>query len=125
MMVQGAITIMSKIILYKECDKLTLTQLSNIPNIPPTKPDSITKTTSVTTTDNIDIGIWECSPGTFKRQVMEREFSHFIYGKGTFTTEDGNVLEFSGGDAIYFPENTHGTWEIIEPLRKSFIIIPQ
>lgn len=115
---------MSKIILYKECNQAELPQLSNIPNIKSTKPDSITKTTSTTTAENINIGIWECSPGTFKRQVMEKEFSHFIYGKGTFTTEDGEVLEFSGGDAIYFPANTHGTWDITEPLRKSFIIIP-
>lgn len=115
---------MSKIILFPKCESVNLEEISKITSINEGDIEIVTKTKSTMTNDGINIGIWECAPGTFKRQVMEREFSHFIYGKGRFTTENGDVFEFAGGDAIYFPANTRGTWMITEPLRKSFIIIP-
>lgn len=69
-------------------------------------------------------GVWECTPGRFRRQVMEREFSHFISGHGFFIPDEGEPVELRPGDAILFPANCHGTWDIRETLRKSFVIIP-
>jgi len=72
----------------------------------------------------LNTGVWECSPGRFRRQVMEREFSHFISGHGFFIPDEGEPIELRAGDAILFPANCHGTWDIRETLRKSFVIIP-
>lgn len=74
--------------------------------------------------DGLSTGVWECTPGRFRRQVMAREFSHFISGHGFFIPDDGEPIELRAGDAILFPANCHGTWDIRETLRKSFLIMP-
>jgi hypothetical protein len=69
------------------------------------------------------IGVWECSPGRWRRQVMEREFAHFISGQGRFVPDHGEPIEIFAGDAVWFPAYTTGTWEIAETLRKTYVII--
>lgn len=76
----------------------------------------------VTVSSDISIGIWESSPGKFTRNVKDREFSHIISGSCTFTPKDEEKIELKAGDAVYFPENTEGEWEIKETLRKTYVI---
>src|ERR1700750_2028667 len=66
-------------------------------------------------------GIWEATPGRFRRAVMDAEFSHFIAGHATFTADDGQVVEFREGDAAYSPPRTLGTWTIHATLRKTYL----
>lgn len=70
-----------------------------------------------------DVGTWECSPGKFRRQIMHAEFCHFIAGKCVFHADSGERLEINAGDAVFFPPNTLGTWEILETARKTYIIL--
>lgn len=72
--------------------------------------------------NNVQIGIWECTPGRWPRQVTRAEFSVFTAGRCTFEATDGTVVEFSGGDAVFFPENTEGIWDVTETIRKAFVI---
>jgi uncharacterized cupin superfamily protein len=60
--------------------------------------------------DSVSTGPWEATPGVF------------ISGHATFVTADGRRFEFRGGDAAYFPPNTHGVWTIHETLRKTYCI---
>ncbi|GAB7528372.1 cupin domain-containing protein [Pseudomonas sp. 3A(2025)] len=76
------------------------------------------------TADKLLTGVWECSPGRWRRKVLAREFSHFIAGHCIFTPDDGEPVELRAGDAVLFPANCHGTWEVLETVRKSFVIIP-
>ncbi|MHB9798993.1 cupin domain-containing protein [Pseudomonas sp. MT3] len=69
-------------------------------------------------------GVWECSPGRWRRQVLASEFSHFIAGHCFFIPDDGEPIELRAGDAVLFPANCAGTWDIRETVRKSFVIIP-
>lgn len=68
-------------------------------------------------------GIWECTPGCFRRQVAQAEYSYFISGAGSFTPDGGDSVEFSAGDSIYFEKNTQGEWNIRETVRKAYLII--
>ena len=34
----------------------------------------------------------------------------------------GEPVEIKGGDVLFFPENSKGTWEIIETVRKAYLI---
>ena len=68
------------------------------------------------------IGIWESSPGQFRRAVKEREFSHIIQGSCTFTPDEGPSIELIAGDAVLFPANSQGVWDIKEDLRKTYCI---
>lgn len=69
------------------------------------------------------MGIWECSPGRWQRTIMEEEFAHFISGRARFIPEVGEPIEIRGGDSIWFPKNSRGTWEILETCRKVYVII--
>jgi len=68
------------------------------------------------------VGIWECSPGVFRRHIMSREFSHIISGWCIFTPDGGEPVELRAGDAVFFPANSEGVWDIREQLRKTYVI---
>jgi uncharacterized protein len=67
-------------------------------------------------------GVWECSPGRFRRQVTQAEFCHFTAGECTFTPENGAPIEIRAGDALFFPPNSLGVWDIRTTARKVFIV---
>jgi uncharacterized protein len=69
------------------------------------------------------VGVWESSPGQWRRQVMEREFAHFLSGRARFIPDHGEPFDICAGDAVWFPADTTGTWDITETLRKSYVII--
>lgn len=68
------------------------------------------------------IGVWESSPGKFKRHVANREFSHIVKGRCTFTPEGGEPVDLCEGDAVLFPANCEGIWDIKEDFRKTYCI---
>ena len=75
----------------------------------------------------VSTGTWEATPGVatpgvFARAVVDAEFSHFIAGRATFVTVDGQRFEFRAGDAAYFPPRTRGVWTIHETLRKTYCV---
>jgi uncharacterized cupin superfamily protein len=70
----------------------------------------------------IAMGMWECSPGRWRREVMLAEYAYFISGRGCFVPDGGVPFDIRPGDAIFFPMNTTGTWEITETIRKSFVM---
>ena len=70
----------------------------------------------------VQTGVWEASPGTFRRAIVDAEFSHFISGHATFRADDGTTYEFRGGSAAYFPPNSMGVWTIHETRRKTYCI---
>jgi uncharacterized cupin superfamily protein len=71
----------------------------------------------------VSLGVWECTPGTWRRQVLQAEFSYFISGKGIFTPDEGEAIHFQSGDAIYFAPETTGVWEIEETVTKHYFIV--
>ena len=70
----------------------------------------------------VETGTWEATPGTFRRAIMDSEFSHFIAGHATFVTDEGQRFEFRAGDAAYFPPFSRGVWTIHETLRKTYCV---
>lgn len=68
------------------------------------------------------IGVWESSPGQFRRHVVNREFSHIVKGWCIFTPKDGEPVELHAGDAVLFPANCEGIWDIKENFRKTYCI---
>lgn len=68
------------------------------------------------------VGVWESSPGIFRRHLANREFSHIISGWCIFTPEGGEPVELRAGDAVLFPANCEGVWDIRETLRKTYVL---
>lgn len=73
--------------------------------------------------EGVTLGIWECTPGTWRRQVLYAEYSYIISGRGSFTPDGEDTIEFQAGDAIYFTANSAGIWDIHETVRKHYFIM--
>lgn len=71
-----------------------------------------------------NVGVWECSPGRWRRQVIEAEFSTILLGRCTFTPDGGEPVVLESGDSIYFHPHTNGEWNIKETVRKVYVIVP-
>ncbi len=71
---------------------------------------------------NASIGVWESTPGVFRRHLKNREFSHIVSGACTFTPDGGEPVVLRAGDAVLFPENCEGVWHIHETLRKTYVL---
>jgi uncharacterized cupin superfamily protein len=71
--------------------------------------------------DGSEAGIWECTPGTWTRQVMDAEISTFVKGHARFHPDDGETIDIRAGDTVYFDENSKGTWEVLETVRKAYL----
>eukprot|EP01030_Chromulinospumella_sphaerica_P020767 gene20767-20692_t len=65
---------------------------SNPVAVPLGTPVAVASTLSVERNDGVETGIWECTPGRWRRQIVAQEFCHFIQGRCTFTPDDGETL---------------------------------
>src|SRR5574343_2106957 len=96
---------------------------SNPVAVPLGEPLAVTSTTSVERSDGVETGVWECTPGRWRRQIVQQEFCHFIAGRCTFTPDGGEPIEIRAGDALMMPANTTGIWDIQETVRKTYVLI--
>ncbi|GAB5413567.1 MAG: cupin domain-containing protein [Congregibacter sp.] len=71
--------------------------------------------------DGSEAGIWECTPGTWTRQIMDAELSTFVKGHAIVHHENGETYDIHAGDTVYFDEKSCGTWEILETSRKTYL----
>ncbi len=67
-----------------------------------------------------EVGIWECSPGHYRRQVRSAETMVMLSGEAVFTPDGGAPVLLKAGDVYFFPADTNGVWEIQTPLRKVY-----
>jgi Predicted enzyme of the cupin superfamily len=68
-------------------------------------------------------GVWECSPGSFRREVTRAEVMHFLSGECTFTPDGGDPMHIEAGDTLFMPPNTTGVWVIKATVRKVFTLL--
>lgn len=69
-----------------------------------------------------ECGIWNCTPGTWNCHVTSDEFCHFVAGRCRYTAEDGDIIEVKPGTMAFFPEGWRGSCEVIETVRKVYMI---
>ena len=69
-----------------------------------------------------EMGVWECTPGRYRRQVRSAETMHVISGEATFTPDDGLPVRLEAGDVFYFAADTAGVWDIEATLRKVYVL---
>lgn len=70
-----------------------------------------------------DIGVWECSPGRYRRQILSAESMHILCGEAVFTPDGGAPVRLVAGDVVFFPSNTLGEWDIRSTLRKMYVVL--
>jgi len=107
---------------FKHTHSVALEQ-SNPVAVPLGEPVAVTSVTCVERNDGVETGIWECTPGRWRRQLEQQEFCHCIKGRCTFTPDGGEPLTIEAGDALMLPANSTGIWDIHETVRKTYVLI--
>jgi len=69
-------------------------------------------------------GIWECTEGKWAADYSTKnEFCHILSGKVALTDAAGSSSTFSEGDSFVIPAGFVGSWEVLEPVRKLYVIV--
>lgn len=50
------------------------------------------------------------------------EFCHFLAGRCSYSEDGGAVIEITAGDAAFFPAGWQGTCQVLETVRKTYMI---
>jgi uncharacterized cupin superfamily protein len=68
-------------------------------------------------------GTWECEPGKLQLDLEVTEFCHILEGHWILTSESGQVTEVKAGDSFVFPNGWKGTAEVVEKIRKVYLMV--
>lgn len=69
-----------------------------------------------------ECGLWLCTPGKWRCEVTADEFCHFLEGRCTYVSEDGETTEIAPDTAAFFPMGWKGTCTVHETVRKAYMI---
>jgi uncharacterized protein len=76
-------------------------------------------------TGRFHAGEWACEPGAWRIEVASnlQEFCTLHEGRVRLTDDAGRSVEFGPGDSFVLPGGFQGTWDTLEPLRKTYVIV--
>ena len=74
---------------------------------------------------NMSCGIWECEVGAWKIvfAANKQEFFQVISGKVRLHSEDGSFHDITAGNAGVIPPSFCGTFEVLEAVKKYYVIV--
>lgn len=67
-------------------------------------------------------GIWESTPGKWRVRYTENEFCHITRGSVRIDDGRGHQWAFKSGDSFVIPAGFAGTWQVLEPTAKLYVI---
>jgi uncharacterized protein len=69
-------------------------------------------------------GVWASQSGAWHIAFADHqeEYFHVLAGRIRITTPDGSAREFRPGDACIIPAGFEGTFEVMEPARKQYVL---
>jgi len=89
-----------------------------------TAPKDATDSTFGTQASRVDLGFWQCSPGSFTTSRNGvNEVILVLEGKATLVSDGGERVDHQAGDMVLIPDGWSGVWEIHEQFKKQYISI--
>jgi uncharacterized cupin superfamily protein len=67
-------------------------------------------------------GQWEATPGKWRIAYAEWEYIVMLSGRCIVTGDDGERIEAGPGDTFVIEPGFTGTWEVLETMRKHWVI---
>lgn len=71
---------------------------------------------------NLSAGEWEATPGKWRVAYGEWEYVQMLSGACILCGDDGRSIAAGPGDAFVIEPGFTGTWEVVEPMRKRWVI---
>ena len=73
-------------------------------------------------TSQFFVGLWRSEPGKWRIAYTEQEFCLMLEGSSIVTDQAGRSVTVSAGESFVIPRGFVGTWEVVEPTTKRFVI---
>ena len=70
-------------------------------------------------------GIWEGAVGQWTVSYTEHEYCEIVQGVSVLRDEQGQSKTLRAGDRFVIPAGFRGTWEVLEPCRKIYVVFEQ
>lgn len=70
----------------------------------------------------VECGVWECTPGSWRFQVPHDEFCHVLEGRWRITPDSGPKLDLRPGDSVFRAAGTWSTDEVISTVRTIYMV---
>ena|SRR6218665_1879627 len=68
-------------------------------------------------------GVWESDQGTSRWEFLTRgEIVHILSGRMTVQRDGEEPVELTAGSAAFFPLGWTGIWNVLEPVRKFYVV---
>ena len=73
----------------------------------------------------VSAGLWECEVGAWRIAFAKGkdEFFHILEGRIRITNTAGLPKEFGPGEACVIPGGFSGVFEVLEPVKKHYVIV--
>lgn len=68
------------------------------------------------------VGTWGSDVGCWHIAYTEEEYCELLEGHSVITHESGETMHVRKGDRFVIPAGFRGTWEVVEPTRKIYVI---
>jgi uncharacterized protein len=67
-------------------------------------------------------GLWQSEVGKWKIAYTEEEYCQILEGTSIITDNEGHAVTVSAGDSLVVPRGFIGTWEVVNPTRKIYVV---
>ena len=68
------------------------------------------------------VGLWHSEVGKWHIAYAEEEFCQMLEGTSVITDGEGRAVTVRAGESFVVPSGFVGTWEVVEPTTKRFVI---
>lgn len=68
-------------------------------------------------------GMWQCTPGTWRLSMPGDELCHFVSGRATYTSDNGEIIEVEPGVVVHFKRGWSGVCIVHETMRNIYMLV--
>ena len=73
--------------------------------------------------DKLYAGIWHSTEGKFRIEYDEWEYCYILEGYSIVQDDEGETHHLRAGSRFVIRPGFKGTWEVIEPTKKDYVIL--
>ena len=75
--------------------------------------------------EGLAAGIWDCEPGRWRIEFGPHEHEYFVVlaGRARIHDDNGAVTDIGPGQAVVIPAGFRGAFEVLEAVRKHFVVV--
>jgi uncharacterized cupin superfamily protein len=72
----------------------------------------------------VEVGVWACTPGGWAiTDRADTETVQILSGRARLTDAGGRSADLGPGDVLVLPQGWSGRWDVLEPVRKLYVVV--